>query len=61
MVYVKLVLGKGYKKKFYVDFEKLLKEKRSFIKIINRDYLCCVKIIVMVKVRIDKYLKWNLI
>lgn len=53
MFFVKLLLGKGYKKKWYVDFEKLLK-KKIFIKIINRDYLWCVRVIVMVKVRIDK-------
>lgn len=61
MIYVKLFFGKGNKKKCYVDFEKLLKEKKSFIRINNRDDLCCVRVIVMVKVRIDEYLKWNLI
>lgn len=37
VIYVKLFFGKGNKKKCYVDFEKLLKEKKSFIKINNRD------------------------
>lgn len=59
VVHVKLALGKGHKKKPYVDLEKSLKEKRSFIKIINRDHLCCAKTIVTAKARIDKHPKWN--
>lgn len=39
VVHVKLPSGKGHKKKSYVDLEKSLKEKGSFIKIINRDHL----------------------
>lgn len=59
VVHVKLPSGKGHKKKRYVDLEKSLKEKRSFIKIINRDHLCCARAIVTVKARIDKHPKWN--
>lgn len=59
VVLVKLPSGKGHKKKCYVDLEKSLKEKKTFIKIINRDHLCCAKAIVTTKARIDKHPKWN--
>lgn len=56
---IKLPSGKGNKKKCYVDLEKSLKEKKSFIKINNRDQLCCARAIVTAKARIDKHPKWN--
>lgn len=59
VVLVKLPSGKGHKKKCYVDLEKSLKEKKTFIKIINRDHLCCAKAIVTAKARIGKHPKWN--
>lgn len=59
VIHVKLPSGKGNKKKCYVDLEKSLKEKKSFIKINNRDQLCCARAIVTAKARIDKHPKWN--
>ncbi|XP_061178357.1 uncharacterized protein LOC133186998 [Saccostrea echinata] len=59
LIHVKLPSGKGHKKKSCVDLEKSLKEKRSFIKIINRDHLCCARAIVTAKARIDNHPKWN--
>lgn len=59
VVHVKLPSGKGHKKKCYVDLEKSLKEKKSFIKIINRDELCCARAVVTAKAKLDKYPKWN--
>ena len=59
VILVKMPSGKGYKKKSYVDLEKSLKEKRSFIKIIIRDQLCCARAIVTAKSRIAKHPKWN--
>lgn len=61
VIHVKLPSGKGNKKKCYVDLEKSLKEKKSFIKINNKDQLCCARAIVTAKARIDKHPKWNLI
>lgn len=57
VIHVKLPSGKGNKKKCYVDLEKSLKEKKSFIKINNREQLCCAKAIVTAKARIDKHPK----
>lgn len=59
VIHVKLPSGKGNKKKRYVDLEKSLKEKKSFIRINNRDDLCCARAIVTAKARIDEHLKWN--
>lgn len=59
VIHVKLPSGNGNKKKCYVDLEKSLKEKKSFIKINNGDQLCCARAIVTAKARIDKHPKWN--
>lgn len=59
VVHVKLHSGKRHKKKCYVDLEKSLKIKKSFIKIINRDELCCARAIVTAKAKLDKHPKWN--
>lgn len=59
VMHVRLPSGSGHKRKPYVDLERTMQEKRCFIKINNRDELCCARAIVTAKAKLDKDPKWE--
>ena len=59
LVHVHMPSGSGSKRKPYVDFGRLLDEKRSIIQIRNNDELCCPRAFVTAIARIEKYPQWD--
>ena len=43
----------------YVDFQKMMKDKRCFIRIVNQDHLCCARSLVTAIARIEEHEKWS--
>ena len=58
-IQVSMPVGGIGKRCRYVDLEKTLEEKRCFIRVQNKDNLCCARAIVTAKARLDNHEKWN--
>ncbi|XP_062579153.1 uncharacterized protein LOC134241085 [Saccostrea cucullata] len=59
VIHVKLPSGKGHKKKCFVDLERELTKKKCFIRIKNKDDLCCARAIITARAKLDKDQRWN--
>lgn len=59
LIHVELPSGGTGKRCKYVDLEQMLHEKRCFLRIQNKDDLCCARAVVTAKARIDGNEKWN--
>jgi hypothetical protein len=59
LVHVELPSGDTSKRCKYVDLEQMMHEKRYFLRIQNKDDLCCARALVTAKARIDGHEKWN--
>jgi len=59
LVHVSLPDGGVGRSGNFVDLERLIKEKRCFIRIVNQDHLCCARALVTARVRIEGHEKWS--
>ena len=59
LIHVSIPSGGVGKRCKYVDLEKTLLEKKCFIRIQNKDDLCCARAIVTAKARIGSHEKWE--
>ena len=59
ITHVSLPKGGTGKRGDYVDTEKFLKDKRYIIQIQNKDDMCCARVIVTAKAKIDGHEQWN--
>ena len=59
ITHVSLPKGGTGKRCDYVDTERFLKDKRCIIQIQNKDDMCCVRVIVTAKAKIDGHEQWN--
>ena len=59
IIHVSLPKGGTQKKCKYVDLERMMKDKRCFIRIVNDDDLCCARALVTAKALLDNDERWN--
>ena len=59
IIHVKLPSGGARKRCKYVDLERMIKEKKCFIRIQNTDDLCCARAIITAKARLEGHAQWN--
>lgn len=59
LVHVSLPDGGVGRSGNFVDLDRLIKEKRSLIRIQNDDNLCCARALITAKTRIDGHDKWE--
>lgn len=59
LVHVHVPKGGTRKRCHYVDLDRMMKDKKCFIRIQNHDSLCCARALITAKARLDNDERWN--